>query len=62
MAALYLVVAGWGVAGGDALWVMSVDVFGSFVHGVEGLIALTAALRSPTTAPRVRPGDAPARA
>src|SRR5437867_2577259 len=62
VAALYLVVAGWGVAGGDALWVMSVDTPGSLVHGVEGLIALTAALLSPTTAGLARPGDAPARA
>ena len=59
VAGLYLVVAGWGLAGGDALGVMSVDVFGSLVHAGEGVIALTAAVLSPRTAV---PGGAPARA
>jgi hypothetical protein len=62
MSALYLVVAGWGLAGGDALGVMSVDTLGSFIHGGEGLIVGTAALLSPRTADQVRPGGAPARA
>ena len=62
VAGLYLVVGVWGIAGGNALWVMSVDTPGSIVHSVEGLIALTAALLSPRTADLARPGDAPARA
>jgi hypothetical protein len=63
VAGLYLVAAGWGlIVGQAALGVMSVDVFGSLVHGGEGLIALTAALLSPRTASPARPGGAPARA
>lgn len=48
---LYLLVAGWGfLAGHSALGVMSVDTVGSAVHAGEGLIALSAALLSPSTA------------
>jgi Domain of unknown function (DUF4383) len=53
MGALYLVVATWGLAVGDsALGVIAVDTFGSFVHGAEGLVALTAGLMTPRPAPR----------
>jgi hypothetical protein len=41
---LYLLVAGWGLTGGQAiLGVMAVDTVGSLVHAGEGLTALAAA-------------------